>query len=453
MPGQVSTMDDDLSQLGVIPSDRKKLENMGITKLEQLAIMSASTLGMGATKGNMLIQRARNILANLNIIDLKVVDDDTIHITVEKSTRAVHKSVLNSLNVYAVGWGNAALKIDGNTMIVSRKSKAFDKVVKRAEELTDILASKRLDEFKKRGIYLPENKLKSFAKKRGFNGFWENVFGEIQGNDIMKQVITTSLFSTFTEPVHSLIIGEPGSSKTMAKELISEQFTNITNIGANTTRSGLVCNLGTGDLGALPHSNHKVVLVDEFDKIPSEDIEYCYELLSNGKCSVHSAKLHQNIESKFIMIAFANPRTQVFTRNALTDIGLSPLLISRCALIIKVQNITREERLDLFRRKFYGDSDIQDKQEYYDQWVKLARRYTPKITATPDAVDQYINQMNDIVETHYATTLRRDLRMTDYIRRIPMSIARSSFSPVNNEVIKKAGDLIQDSIETWTKEG
>ncbi len=445
-------MDDDLSQLGVIPSDRKKLENMGITKLEQLAIMSAATLGMGSTKGNMLIQRARNIIANNNIIDIKVLNDDTIHITVENPSRAVHKSVLNSLDVYSVGWGNAGLKIDGNTMIVSRKSKQFDKVIKRAEELTDILASKRLDEFKKRGIYLPETKLKSFARKRGFDGFWENVFEEIHGNDIMKKVINTSLFSTFNEPVHSLIIGEPGSSKTMAKELISEQFTNITNIGANTTRSGLVCNLGTGDLGALPHSNHKVVLVDEFDKIPSEDIEYCYELLSNGKCSVHSAKLHQNIESEFIMIAFANPRTQVFTKNALTDIGLSPLLMSRCALIIKVQNITREERLDLFKRKFYGAGESKDKQEYYDQWVKLARRYKPKITATSDAVDQYINQMNDIVEKHYATTLRRDLRMTDYIRRIPMAIARASFSSVNNEVITKAGDLIQESIETWTKE-
>jgi DNA replicative helicase MCM subunit Mcm2 (Cdc46/Mcm family) len=278
------------------------------------------------------------------------------------------------------------------------------------------------------------------------------VFEEIQGNDIMKKVITTSLFSTFHEPVHSLIIGEPGSSKTMAKELISEQFSDITNIGANTTRSGLVCNLGTGDLGALPHSNHKVVLVDEFDKIPSEDIEYCYELLSNGKCSVHSAKLHQNIESEFIMIAFANPRTQVFTKNALTDIGLSPLLMSRCALIIKVQNITREERLDLFKRKFYGGGEIKDKHEYYDQWVKLARRYEPKITATSEVVDQYINNMNDIVEKHYATTLRRDLRMTDYIRRIPMAIARASFSPINNDVITQAGELIQDSINTWTKE-
>ena len=101
-----------------------------------------------------------------------------------------------------------------------------------------------------------------------------------------------------------------------------------------------------------------MVLVDEFDKIPEDDIEYCYELLSNGKCSVHSAKIHQNIESRFIMIAFANPRSKVFGKDALSDIGLSPLLTSRCALIVKVQNISKEERIDLFQKKFYGGGEI-----------------------------------------------------------------------------------------------
>jgi hypothetical protein len=57
--------------------------------------------------------------------------------------------------------------------------------------------------------------------------------------------------------------------------------------------------------------------------------------------------------------------------------------------------------------------------------------------------------MNDIVEQHYNTTLRRDLRMSDYLRRIPLAIARSSFSPVDNKVLVKAETLIKESIETW----
>lgn len=442
-------MEDDLTLLGVIPSDRKKLENMGITKLEQIAIMSVSSLGMGGSKGNMLIQRARNILANENIKDIGIINEDLIEIIVERTDKAVIKSVLNVLDVYSVGWGNAALKVEGNILKLSRKSQAFNKVISKAESLQEIIESKKLEEREKSGIFLPDEELREFARKRGFKGFWENVFQEIRGNDIMKESIATSMFSTFEEPVHSLIIGEPGSSKTMAKEIIGEQFSDITNIGANTTRSGLVCHLGTGDLGALPHSNRKLVLVDEFDKIPGEDIEYCYELLSNGKCSVHSAKLHQNIESEFIMIAFANPRSKVFGKHALSDIGLSPLLTSRCALIVKVQNITKEERIGLFHKKFYGRGEIKEKHEYYDQWVKLARTYEPEITASEKTVEKYIHDVNEIVERYYNTTLRRDLRMSDYIRRIPFAIARSSFSSVDDNAVREAGRIVKESIETW----
>lgn len=442
-------MEDDLSLLGVIPSDRKKLESMGITKLGQIAIMSVTSLGMGNSKGNMLIQRARNILANENIADIRIVDEDLIEVEVKRTDRAVIKSVLNALDVYAAGWGNASLKTDDNILKLTRNSQAFNKVISKAEGLQEVIESKRIGEREKSGIYLPDEELIEFAKERGFKGFWQNVFQEIHGNDIMKKVIVTSMFSTFREPVHSLIIGEPGSSKTMAKEIIGDQFSDITNIGANTTRSGLVCNLGTGDLGALPHSHEKLVLIDEFDKIPGDDIEYCYELLSNGKCSVHSAKLHQNIVSEFIMISFANPRSKVFGKKALSDIGLSPLLVSRCALIVKVQNISRDDRINLFRKKFYGGGEIKEKHDYYNQWMRLSRTYEPKITASDKAVGKYIDDVNEIVEKYYYTTLRRDLRMADYIRRVPLAIARASFAPVGDKVIKEAGEIFRESIETW----
>jgi len=444
-------MEDDLSILGVIPSDRKKLENMGITKIVQIAMMSVTSLGMGNNKGNMLIQRARNILANENIIDIQIKDDDNIIVKIKKIDRAIVKSVLNALDVFSAKWGNAALKTEGNILKITRNSQSFDKVIAKARTLSEIIDIKKIEEREKIGIYLPDEELIEFAKKRGFKGFWKNVFQEIHGNDIMKKVITSSMFSTFKDPIHSLIIGEPGSSKTMAKEIISEQFDDITNIGANTTRSGLVCNLGTGDLGALSHSHNKLVLVDEFDKIPEEDIEYCYELLSNGKCSVHSAKIHQNIESEFIMIAFANPKSKIFGKNAIFDIGLSPLLVSRCALIVRVKNISRNDWLILFEKKFYGAGEIEEKHDYYNQWMRLSRTYNPKILATEKAVKKYINNMSEIVEEYYSTNLRRDLRMADYIRRIPLSIARSSFSPVNNEIIEEAENIIHDSINTWNK--
>jgi len=187
-------MEDDLAKLGVIPSDRKKLENMGLTTLQQIAVMSVQTLGMGPSKGNQLIQRARNILYNENIVDIYIKSDDEIELTVKKTDRAVRKSVLNALDVYTTGWGSTALEIDDNTLILKRKSQGFNKILRKAQALLEILETKRLVEKEKDGIFLPEDELKEFAMKRGFKGFYENVFQEIHGNTIMKKVIATSMF-------------------------------------------------------------------------------------------------------------------------------------------------------------------------------------------------------------------------------------------------------------------
>ena len=72
-----------------------------------------------------------------------------------------------------------------------------------------------------------------------------------------------------------------------------------------------------------------------------------------------------------------------------------------------------------------------------------------RLSVSEKNVNKYLNTINDIVEGYYNTTLRRDLRMSDYLRRIPLAIARSSFSPVDNKVLLKAETLINESIETW----
>ena len=169
-------MEDDLNILGVIPSDRKKLENMGITKIPQIAMMSVNSLGMGNSKGNMLIQRARNIIANDNIADIDIIDDDHITVKVKRIDRAIIKSVLNALDIYSAKWGNAALKTEGNILKISRNSQAFDKIISKAKTLSEIIEIKKIEEREKIGIYLPDEELIEFAKKEVLKVFGKTFF-------------------------------------------------------------------------------------------------------------------------------------------------------------------------------------------------------------------------------------------------------------------------------------
>jgi len=460
---------DDLTTLGVGPSDRKKLESMGFTTLEQIALMNRSSLGMGKQKGDHLIKRAQNILANRNIVDIEV-HTDIIIVKVEKMNDSIVASVLSVLSV----WGNEHWNIEilGNTISIIRKVHPvegiteewerrrveerntmsrgyFEDMKQNANRWITILEAREKDDLAKSGITKDLERIKEFALKRGFSGFWRNVFHEIKGNEIMKKALAVSMFSSFMEPLHVLVLGDPGSSKSLAKDIITRNFSDLTLVGANATRSGLVCNMASGALGVLSYSDRKMVLVDELDKIPKDNIEFCYELLSNGKTNIHSAKIHQDIESNFIMIGFANPKTKVFGSNPIDDIGLSPILMSRFALVVKTENLDREERMALFNKKFRGEAEITKEPELYDQWVKWARFHEPEIMATDGCIQDYLNTADRIYEKYYSTALRRDLRLGDYIRRIPFAIARANLSDVTDEIIEEAKGVLEDSMSDW----
>ena len=64
---------------------------------------------------------------------------------------------------------------------------------------------------------------------------------------------------------------------------------------------------------------------------------------------------------------------------------------------------------------------------------------------------KYLESVNDLVEEHYTTKLRRDLRMGDYMRRIPQAIARASFGDVVDETLDEAEQILHGSVESWQK--
>jgi len=284
----------------------------------------------------------------------------------------------------------------------------------------------------------PDEEIINLGREKGLEGFAEDFFSELEGNELMKKALACALFSTPEEPVHVLVVGDPAGGKTLARDIMARRLgPEIELVGANTTRAGLVCNLATGEPGVLAYSNGKLVIVDEFDKIPEQDIEYCLELLSNGKCSVHSAKVHETIESHFVMIAFANPVKTVFTGEPIQEIGLPPILLSRFALIVKAEELDPERRRQLLKRKLLNEALGSGFSRLYLSWLRESRRHEPKLVASDTEIEAYLARVDRLIEEYQKRPLRRDLRMGDYARRVPFAIARASFSDVDSKVLGK----------------
>ncbi len=482
-----------LKLLHLSQKDLAQLEAMGITTLEQLAQCNRYDLGMGKSKGDALITRAHNILAIRHVQSISI-QSDLIKIQVDLPSRGVIAAVKSVLSAYDDS--NYTLELR-DTLLLFRQLQArpgqrcsyydpsdytpcpetsvdrctchykyfcqthleghipsiprdFAQIALEAQKLTERLHEKKAKDRSDMGITLSEEKIQSFARERGFVGFSESVFREIQGQEVMKQVLALGAFSPPRDPVHVLVIGEPASAKTLAREILLQNFSGLTPVGGNATRAGLVCNRSTGELGALGFSDGKTVLVDEFDKIDPVDLGYCLELLSNGRCDVHSVKMHETIESHFTMLAFANPEGDIFSGDLRADIGMRPTVMSRFALVVKVRSIQGEDLLNLFRRSLERKGELEQLPQYFDQWVKLGRLYEPEWRISLEGREHYLSAMVEIVEKHINTPLRRDIRMRDYLRRVPEAMARAEFSPVEDRHLRDALSLFQASLKTWS---
>jgi len=484
-----------LEPLHPSPKEIAQLEAMGISTLEQIALSNSSDLGMGKSKGEALIMRSQNILTVKHVQSLSV-SEDVIKVEVDRTSRGIIAAVKGMLGAKDnPAYGNCKfevldtriflrqlesrppqpcsyydpstysqcgematdrcschskyfcrLHLEGHTPSIQQD---FARLIIEAQKLAERLQQKTQREKEQTGITLPEDQVRSFTRERGFTGFWQTVFEEIHGQEVMKQALAAGLFAAPREPVHVLVVGEPASAKTLARDILLRNFTGLTSVGGNATRAGLVSNRNSGEPGVLAFSDGKTVLVDEFDKIDPVDLSYCLELLSNGRCDVHSGRVHETIESHFTMLAFANPEGDIFSGNPQMDIGMRPTVMSRFALVIKVEAIKRQDMLSLFSRSLDAKGELKHLPQYFDQWLKLARSYNPELNVSLESREHYLSAMVDIVERYINTPLRRDIRVKDYLRRVPEAMARAEFEPVQDRHLEAALQLFQNSLETW----
>jgi len=474
----------DIQELNLPPSEQRILEKMGLSTLEMIVLRYRDELGLGKSKGDAIIQRAKSILGNNNIEEI-ICTDQQIVITLSDTSKPVLVSVTGVLGIHS----DLTSRLDGNKLIIFRPERKscsgcgadpvyicrvcrvtlcekcrynhehqyYESVEIRNLDSSFSAAQEKAQAFvlmppeKRMGRETePDEEVVKMAKEQGFDGFVKIFFSELEGNELMKKSLSCALLSTPDGPVHVLVVGDPAGGKTLAKDIIIRKLGHdVELVGANTTRSGLVCNLATGEPGVLAYSDGKVVLVDEFDKIPDQDIEYCLELLSNGKCSVHSARIHETIESHFIMIAFANPVATVFTREPIKEIGLPPILLSRFALIVKAEELDADRRKALLKKKLLDEALVPEHTRWHLSWLHEAWKCHPKIVASEEEINRYIDRVDNLIGQYVKTPLRRDMRMGDYAKRVPMAMARASFSDVDGKTLEEGVRLIEACIAAW----
>jgi len=135
--------------------------------------------------------------------------------------------------------------------------------------------------------------------KQSLTGFWKRAlddsrFEEIIGHDDIKQIFVKAIYSK--RPVHLLLIGPPGSAKTMfLTEIMRHYKAAYFVVGSNTTKAGL--------LNQLFERRPRFLLIDELEKMSVTDQTSLLHLMETGIIS--ETKINKTRQLKLTSWVFA----------------------------------------------------------------------------------------------------------------------------------------------------
>lgn len=142
--------------------------------------------------------------------------------------------------------------------------------------------------------------------KQNFMGLWKKVtndikrvysFEEIVGHDDIKQIFVKAILSK--RPIHLLLVGSPGSAKTMfLTDIMRHQKPSYFIVGSNTTKAGLV--------NQLFERRPKFLLIDELEKMSTTDQTSLLHLMETGIISETKINKIRQIELTSWVFATAN---------------------------------------------------------------------------------------------------------------------------------------------------
>jgi holliday junction DNA helicase RuvB len=142
--------------------------------------------------------------------------------------------------------------------------------------------------------------------KQSFTGLWKDIlhvnracrFEEIVGHEDIKQIFAKAILSK--RPVHLLLIGSPGSAKTMfLTEIMRHYKTSYFVVGSNTTKAGL--------LNQLFDRRPKYLLIDELEKMSGIDQTALLHLMETG--IIPETKINKTRQAELTSWVFATANT------------------------------------------------------------------------------------------------------------------------------------------------
>jgi replicative DNA helicase Mcm len=212
----------------------------------------------------------------------------------------------------------------------------------------------------------------------------------IMSMDDVKQAAALQLFAT--EPVHILLLGDPGTGKTdILRGMSVLAPVSAFGLGSGTTGVGLVATVKGKEVskGLLPLADGGVCAIDELNLMKDENRAGLYNAMEKGFVTYSKGGTHLRFDARVCVIATANPRGDKFIGDDLKgfrkQLPFDSALLSRFHLLFIVRKHDLKQFAEISRRLVRGDNkkvaeeDLAFLKQYVSHASKIQVRFPKEL--------------------------------------------------------------------------
>ena len=228
--------------------------------------------------------------------------------------------------------------------------------------------------------------------------------------------------------IHILLVGDPGVAKTIllryASQIspkgkyVSGKSASAVGLTATVVRDEFLKGGWALEAGALVLASGGICAIDEFDKIPKQELAALHEAMESQTITVTKANIHATLKAETSVLAAANPKYGRWDpmKTIAEQIDLPPTILNRFDLIFVIRDIPDEKKDEVIASHILNSLIHPEKiepilpPEFLKKYIAYARRIIPKWT---EEAAQKIKE--------FYLKLRKAYNVEEGIKAVPIS--------------------------------